>query len=191
MVFSPKGTLWFTDPPFSVPGLRAGTGPVADSQMPHQSVYRYRNGKLARMIDNLDHPNGIAMSPDGKMLYVDTGQPQPRLCAYNVSKDDELSNARDLILFPQTDENGAPIRGAVDGMKVDSQGNIWVVSPGGVNIVSAQGKHLGRIEVPYGVTNVAFGGSEMKDVFFPARSHGMVYHLKAKVTGEKPLYQKP
>lgn len=191
MVFSSKGTLWFTDPPFSVPGLRPGTGPTADSQMPHQSVYRYKNGKLARMIDDLDHPNGIGVAPDDKTLYVDTARPQPRLIAYDVTKDDELSNARDLFLFPMTDENGAPIRGAVDGMKVDSKGNIWVVSPGGVNIISAQGKHLGRIQLPLGVTNVAFGGTDMKDVFFTARSHGMVYHLKTKMAGQRPIYQKP
>jgi gluconolactonase len=190
MVFSPKGVLWFTDPPFSVPGLRGG-GPVADSQMPHQSVYRWKDGKLARMIDDLEYPNGIAMSPDGKTLYVDTGRPQSRIRAYNVSDSDELSNARDLLVFPQTDETGAPIRGGVDGMKVDSQGNIWIVSPGGVNVVSAQGKVLGRIQTPLGVTNVAFGGTDMKDVFFVSRSQGKVYHLKAKVAGETPLYQKP
>jgi gluconolactonase len=191
MVLSSRGSLWFTDPPFSVPGLRAGTGPLADSQMPHQSVYRFSNGKLARMIDDLEYPNGIGLSPDDKTLYVDTSRPRPRLRAYDISSDDELSGGRDLFLFPNTDEDGAPIRGAVDGMKVDSGGNIWVVSPGGVNIVSAQGKHLGRIQFPLGVTNVAFGGSEMKDVFFTARSHGVVYHLKTKVAGQRPPYQKP
>ncbi len=183
MVFSADGTLWITDPPYATP---AG----ADSQMPHQSVYRYKDGKLARVIDDLDHPNGIGLSPDGKTLYVDTGRPQPRLRAYDVSKDDELSNARDLLVFPSTDENGAPIRGNVDGLKVDTGGNIWVVSPGGINIVSAQGKLLGRIQFPLsGATNVAFGGPDMKDVFFTVRN--TVFHLKTKVAGERPLYQKP
>lgn len=191
LVFAPNGTLWFTDPAFSVPGYRnlggAPASPPADSQLPIQGVFRYKDGKLARVISDMTLPNGIGLSPDGKTLYVDTGSPTPNIRAYDIGPDDSLSNQRILSDYAEPGGGDTP-RGAVDGLKIDSKGNVWATGPGGISVISPAGKMLGRIQLPTGSSNIAFG-EDLHSIFFTSGS--TIYRLHTVVAGEKPMYYRP
>jgi gluconolactonase len=172
LVFAQDGALWFTDPSYSLPGAREGK-PDPDSQYPVDGVYRYKDGKLTRMISDLTFANGIAFSPDGKTLYVNSTRPKPGLHAYDVAADGTLSNAREL------NQNGG------DGMKVDAKGNVWDASGGGVSVSSPSGKPLGRIQFPLGSSNMAWG-EDLHSLF--VTSNGAVYRVRTIVAGETPMY---
>ena len=174
LVFSPDGCLWFTDPTFSVP-----QGVARD--LPYAAVFRYRAGVLKPVVTDMNLPNGIALSPDGRTLYVNNSRPDMFVRAYDVSKGGELSNQRTLVSFP-ADPN---VRGVPDGMKVDIKGNIWTTGPGGISIISPKGKILGRIQLPTNSTNLAFG-EDGHSVFFT--SGATIYRLRSVVKGETPLY---
>ena len=86
--------------------------------------------------------------------------PQARVIAYDVTSDGKVSNQRDFATWPPD------IRGAMDGLKVDMQGNVWATGPGGVNIITPQGKNLGHIQVSgRTASNVAFGGPTLGDLY--------------------------
>ena len=103
------------------------------------------------MIDDIPNTNGLAFSPDEKILYAN-GSRDHFIRAYDVAPDGTLTNSRLLI-----DLNTDTRTGITDGMKVDTKGNIWETGPGGVWIISPQGKHLGTIQVPELGANVEFG----------------------------------
>lgn len=176
LVFARDGALWFTDPSFGLPEMDADP----KKEIKFNGVYRYAGGKLTAMITDMKQPNGIGFSPDGKTLYVSNSMPDMVLRAYDVGADGKLSNKRILYRWAQALGAGVP-----DGLKVDSVGNIWATGPGGVSIISPQGKVLGRIVLPEVVANLAFA-EDGKTVYLTATSS--VYRLGAKVPGEIPLY---
>ena len=176
LVFARDGALWFTDPSFGLPKMDADP----KKEIKFNGVYRYAGGKLTAMITDMKQPNGIGFSPDGKTLYVSNSMPDMVLRAYDVGADGKLSNKRILYRWAQALGAGVP-----DGLKVDSLGNIWATGPGGVSIISPQGKVLGRIVLPEVVANLAFA-EDGKTVYLTATSS--VYRLGAKVPGEIPLY---
>ena len=176
LVFARDGALWFTDPSFGLPKMDADP----KKEIKFNGVYRYAGGKLTAMITDMKQPNGIGFSPDGKTLYVSNSMPDMVLRAYDVGADGKLSNKRILYRWAQALGAGVP-----DGLKVDSLGNIWATGPGGVSIISPQGKVLGRIVLPEVVANLAFA-EDGKTVSLTATSS--VYRLGAKVPGEIPLY---
>lgn len=176
LVFARDGALWFTDPSFGLPKMDADP----KKELKFNGVYRYAGGKLTAMITDMKQPNGIGFSPDGKTLYVSNSMPDMVLRAYDVGADGKLSNKRILYRWAQALGDGVP-----DGLKVDSAGNIWATGPGGVSIISPQGKVLGRIVLPEVVANLAFA-DDGKTVYLTATSS--VYRLGAKIPGEIPLY---
>jgi gluconolactonase len=217
LVFGPDGALWFTDPPFALPGFSMGRGGAAPGatpvttpvpgaapaapappaasdvpsarEIPFNGVFRYKDGKVTAVITDMNLPNGIGLSPDGKILYVNNSAPDPVVKAWDVGKDDSLSNQRILIDFAHLPPDVPATRGGVpDGLKVDSLGNVWTTGPGGINIVSPQGKLLGRIQLPMGASNMAFG-EDLHSIFFT--SGATIYRLHTIAAGEKPLYYRP
>jgi gluconolactonase len=176
LVFAKDGALWFTDPSFGLPKMDAD--PKKETKF--NGVYRYAGGKLTAMITDMVQPNGLGFSPDGKTLYVSNSMPDMVLRAYDVGTDGELSNRRILYRWKKALGEGVP-----DGLKVDSIGNIWATGPGGVSIISPQGKILGRIVLPEVVANLAFA-DDGKTVYLTATSS--VYRLGTKVPGQIPLY---
>jgi gluconolactonase len=174
MVFSPDGTLWFTDPPFSLPK-------TVPADLPYAAVFRLRNGVLTPVITDMNLPNGIALSPGGKILYVNNTRPDMYIRAYDVAPDGTLSNQRELIRFA----SDPAVRGVPDGMKVDSSGNIWTTGPGGILVLAPSGKILGRIQLPATATNIAFG-DDFHSVFFT--SGPTIYRIRSLVKGQIPKY---
>ncbi len=186
MVFGPDGTLWFTDPAFSVPGYAYGQPQPAAKDLPYQGVFRYKDGKLDVVVTDMPTPNGIGLSPDGKTLYVGNTNPQSFVRAYTVDKDGGLSDPPMFLTFDRSDP--ALARGYVDGLKVDGKGNVWTTGPGGISIVSPAGVVLGRIQLPANSSNLAFG-EDFRSVFFA--SGPTIYRMRTVVRGQVPLYYKP
>ena len=168
-----QGRIYFTDPNFGDP---------KDASQPVAGVYRIdAPSKVVRVLDGLQKPNGILFAADFRTLYVSDRGTQ-KLHRYRVAEDGSLT--ADGILY-----DFAPNRG-VDGMRLDSQGNVWAAAgqgpTTGLFIVSPEGKLLLHKPMPEFSTNLAFGGPELRDLYFTASTS--VYHLKTKVPGAKPLW---
>jgi len=186
MVIGHDGTLWFTDPPFSLPGWRGrkpGAPEPAARQIPFNGVFRYKDGHLAPVITDMVTPNGPGLSPDGRTFYVNNTAPGPLVRAYDVGDTGNLSNMRVIADFRTNSDWG---RGYPDGLKVDSAGNVWTTGPGGIIIISPSGKTLGRIQTPSTATNMAFGERDYKSLFIV--SGATVYRLRTVIKGQVPTY---
>jgi len=185
MIYAADGALWFTDPPYffndPVKGMTDATK-VKGTQKTN-NVYRFKDGKLTAVITDLARPNGIGFSPDGKTLYVSNTEPTSLLYKYDVKPDGTVSGKKLLADWSKEKGEGVP-----DGLKIDSQGNIWCTGEGGIRIVSPAGKVLGQIVLPEVAANLAFGGNDMKTVYITA-STGM-YRLPLLIAGERPMYTK-
>ncbi|MBI1918097.1 MAG: SMP-30/gluconolactonase/LRE family protein [Planctomycetes bacterium] len=181
-----QGRIWFTDPRY---GDRAGM------EMDIEGVYRIDpDGRVARVLgqSEVEKPNGIAIAPDGKTLYVVDSNDRPggnrKIWGFDVSAKGNVSNRRLIYDFGQG-------RGG-DGMRVDMKGNLWVAAgirtprppgevidiPQGVYVFSPQGKLLGRVPIPEDyVTNLAFGGPGRKTLYVTAGTS--VYKVPVTVPG--------
>ncbi|MDB5740265.1 MAG: gluconolactonase [Alphaproteobacteria bacterium] len=179
LVFTKDGALWITDPPFGLPKMDADP----KKELKFNPVWRYAGGKLTPAITDMTAPNGIAFSPDEKILYVSNSMPKMYVRAYDVGANGALSNPRNLISYPAPNPADVP-----DGMKVDSAGNIWSSGPGGVRIISPAGKVLGQLVIPETVANLAFA-EDGKTVYLTGSTS--IYRLHSKIAGELPLYYRP
>jgi gluconolactonase len=175
LVFAHDGALWFTDPPF---GLFNGMNKDPAKELPYNAVWRYAGGTLTPVITDLALPNGIAFSPDGATLYV-SDYAVNTIYAYPVAAGGTLGARRTVIAMPDGGEGGA------DGMKVDTRGNIWATGPGGIRIITPQGKVLGQIRLPEVAANLAFAG-DGHTLYITASTS--VYRLRTKVAGVLPRY---
>lgn len=184
LVFSPDGALYFTDPPY---GLFNPAAPNADIDkdprraIAFNGVYRYKDGKLTAVITDLKRPNGLAFSPDGKILYVANSENPSAYYRYDVKPDGGLGPRQ--LFADLAKETGA---GVPDGLKVDSLGNVWASGQGGFRIYSATGAVLGQIILPEVAANLAWGGPDGRTAYFTASTS--VYRLTLKVPGNLPLY---
>jgi gluconolactonase len=170
------GSIYFTDPPY---GLRQSKG---KQELDFQGVFRIApDGKLTLLIKDMVRPNGIALSPDEKLLYVDDSQ-QKIVNVYEVRGDGFLVNGRLLI---DLDQHGTRV---TDGMKVDVEGTLYVTGSEGVYVVSPEGKLLAKILCEGGCTNCCFAGPDRKTLFITGRSKqgGALYRVRVPVPGHVP-----
>ncbi|MGE0405863.1 MAG: SMP-30/gluconolactonase/LRE family protein [Candidatus Korobacteraceae bacterium] len=170
LVYRKDGTLYFTDPAY---GLRRVQGDPP-KELDYMGVYALRNGKLSTVATDQTNPNGIALSPDEKSLYVGVGRV---LMRYPVNADGSTGAG---TAFFDMSSSGAQ-RGGIDGLKVDVQGNRYVTGPGGVWIISASGKHLGTITLPEQPANVGWGDDDGRTLYFTARTS--LYKVRMNVPG--------
>lgn len=152
LAFRSNGDLYFTDPPY---GLEKGMNDPA-KELSMQGVFRVaRRGQVTLIISDLTRPNGIAFSPDEKILYVAVSDPEKaHYMAYDVQSDGTVTGGR--IHFDAT-PMVAGRKGLPDGIKVDRQGNLWGTGPGGVLILSPEGRHLGTLATGQATANCAWG----------------------------------
>jgi gluconolactonase len=153
LVFHSSGALYFTDPPYGLPGRWQDPGKELD----FQGVYRLgTDGKLTLLNKELRAPNGLAFSPDEKTLYVAQSDPERAIwMAYPVKADGTLGDGR--VFYDATPAAKQKLPGLPDGLKVDEAGNLWATGPGGVLILSPQGAHVGTIETGVPTANCAWG----------------------------------
>lgn len=184
LVYKSDGSLYFTDPPYGLP-TQGDADPLKELQV--NGVYRIpgalqqkpgaspQRDQLQLLIKDLARPNGLAFSPNEKFLYVaESGKRQ--WLRYRVQPDDSLT---DGIVFLDASKDSAV--GGPDGLRVDREGNIYGSGPGGVWIISPQGKHIGTIQVPERVSNVAWGDSDGRTLYITASTS--LFRIKLKVAG--------
>jgi gluconolactonase len=173
LVYRSDGALFFTDPPFGLPKFH--TDPRR--QLPFEGVFSLYKGKLRVVSKDMTGPNGIAFSPDEKYLYVGNWDEKKKVVyRYEVTPDATLKNG--IVFFDMT---AAPGEDAIDGMKVDQRGNLYVSGPGGLWVISKEGKHLGTIVPPMHPHNLAWGGDDNSTLYITAKSG--LYRMNVNVTG--------
>jgi gluconolactonase len=158
-----NGTIYFTDPPY---GLKKGTEP----ELPHHGIYAFdKSGKVRLLISDIRFPNGIALSPDESTLYIAVSDPkETRVMAYDLKSGEVPTTSTGRVLFNAQSLKSVDRKGGCDGLKVDTQGNIWTTGPGGVLILSPKGKHLGTILTGQATANCAWGGPEKDTLYITA-----------------------
>ena len=172
VVVAADGSIWFTDPPYGIISDREGR--VADPEYGHCYVFRFdeQRGELTPVITDMVEPNGLAFSPDERILYVgDTGwvrdKSAPRhIRAYDVV-DGACLNGR---VFAEID-TGWP-----DGFRVDEAGRLWSSSGDGVRVFAPDGEFLLHVPVPEKIGNLCFGGPDGRDLYIAATTS--LYRIK-------------
>ena len=175
VIIGPDGAIYFTDPTLDLP---AGE----KQEIPFQGVYRLdEKGNVRLLTKELSQPNGLGFSPDGRHFYIDDSQ-QRNIRVYDFGADASLSNGR---IFGE--EPGGKGDGVPDGIKIDSNGNLYVTGPKGIWVWDPQGHHLGTIVVPEQPANLAWGDNDYSTLYITA-THS-VYRLPLKVHGFVPYLQ--
>jgi gluconolactonase len=173
LVIKSDGAIYFTDPPG---GLRGGARSPA-KELPYAGVFLLKDGQLQALVrDPEGFPNGIALTPDEKFLYVNGAR---KIMRYPIHPDDTIANGQLFV-----DMTADPAPGGTDGMKVDQRGNVYCTGPGGVWIMSSSGTHLGTIRLPEQPANLAFGDADGRTVYFTARQS--LYRIRVKIPGVRP-----
>ena len=159
LVFDRAGNLYFTDPPYGLPGGMEDQG----KELEFQGVYRVTpEGDIQLLTDELTRPNGLALSPDEKTLFVSNSDPEKAIwMAYALDEEGQISEGK---VFYDVTEWVPKEKGLPDGMKVDDAGNVFATGPGGVWIFSPEGRHLGTIKTGEATANCAF--NEDKTVLY-------------------------
>lgn len=174
LCFDRAGNLFFTDPPYGLPS-------DTKQETEFNGVYRLgTDGKLTVITRDMERPNGVALSPDEHTLYVgSTHGPAPVVMAYSLNSAGAVKGSR--IFFDGKELIARTKRqGGFDGMKVDARGNVWTTGPGGVLILSPEGKHLGSLLTGRATANCAFGGADGKTLFITADD--LLLRIKTNVT---------
>ena len=170
LVVHSSGRIFFTDPPY-------GISPE-ESEIGFNGVYRIdADGSVTLIESDFGRPNGLAFSPDESVLYVDDTE-RRNVRAFNLGSDFGLTNDR-MFINMDVEATGSP-----DGMKVDTQGNLYITGAGGVWVVTPSAEHLGTIAFPEQPANLAFGGDDYKTLFVTARTG--LYSVRVNVAGIRP-----
>jgi gluconolactonase len=177
LVYKSDGSLYFTDPPFGLPKFFDDPR----KELSFSGVFRAANGKVTLVTDELDGPNGLAFSPKEDFLYVDNWSPHRKvILRFPVRRDGSVGKSE--VFVDMTAE--LPGDDALDGMKIDIQGNLYVTAPDGVRVYSPAGKHLGTITVPRFVHNLAWGGADGRTLYLCATDR--LYRIDVLIPGPLP-----
>ncbi len=176
VVEGPDGSLFFTDPPYGLEGLNK-------SLLKEQSVngvYRLSpEGQITRLIDDMTFPNGIALSPDARTLYVTQSDPDaPLLREVRLDTDGKVGASKTLFDASPLMSDDSP--GLPDGLAVTTEGQIFLAGPGGVLILDSEGGLLGRILTGSATANCAFG-EDGRTLFITA--HDRLLRIRTRATG--------
>jgi gluconolactonase len=173
LVFRSDDALYFTDP--------SGGNRFADwdlkKELPYQGVFLLKDGKLQLLVKDLERPNGIALSPDEKFLYVNDSAKRT-IMRYDVQRDGTIANGK---LF--ADMSTGKGTGNPDGMKFDAKGNLYSVGPGGIWVFAPDGKHLGMIVPPEFAPGFTFGDPDGKTLYMAASTR--LARIRVNIAGAR------
>jgi gluconolactonase len=178
VVLKSDGSVYFTDPPYGLPN----TFTDAKKELDYSGVFMIKNGKVTVVSKDLGGPNGLAFSPDEKYFYVSNWDIRDihhtkTLWRYEVNADGTLKNGKVFYDFSFTEDDEA-----LDGLKVDREGNLFVSAPGGLWVLSAEGKLLGKIVTPERPANMAWGDEDGKTLYLAA--HTGLYKVRVNTGGK-------
>ena len=162
------GSIYFTDP-----GLRV---PLAEREVEHAGVYRIAPDGAVSLVADFEYPNGLAFSPDERLLYVANTRWAQYIHVLELDADGRMARRRIFADMSSDETDGVP-----DGMKVDVEGRVYCTGPGGTWVFAPDGTRLGVIRTPEVPANLAFGGPDLQTLFFTARTS--VYSLRVKTPG--------
>jgi gluconolactonase len=173
LVYRSDGTLYFTDPPFGLPKFH--DDPRRETAF--SGVYAVKDGVVKLVTTDFSGPNGLALSPDENFLYVGNWDEKHKVVnRYAVNSDGSLRNGK--LFFDMT---SVPGEDAIDGIKVDQLGNVYVSGPGGLWILSPDGKHLGTLHGPEHPHNFAWGDPDRRTLYLAAQTS--IYRIRLNVPG--------
>jgi len=179
VVVRTNGDVYFTDPPYGL--FRSNPpDPAKDPQreLDFNGIYRIRAGKL-ELLAKAAMPNGIAFSPDERRLYINNSDANNKIWfVYDVKFDGTLGEGQ--VLYESKDKAA----GVPDGLRIDKKGNLWSSGPGGINIISPDGRLLGVVQFPEVPANCGWGGADGKTLYVTARTG--LYRIRTKVEGIRP-----
>jgi gluconolactonase len=178
LVYRSDGTLYFTDPPFGLPEAFDDPG----KELGFSGVFGVReSGEVFLVNDELEGPNGLAFSPDERYLYVGNWDPQSKVVMrYEIDESGAPADAGS-VFYDMTD---APGEDALDGLKVDVHGNLYACGPGGIWILSPEGRKLGLLRLPEDPHNLAWGDRDGMTLYVTALTS--VYRVRLNVAGIRP-----
>ncbi len=177
IVVKSDGAIYFTDPPY---GRESKVGIPRDCQLGFNGVYRLDAGSnaLTLLTEDFNRPNGLCFSPDESRLYINDS-PESLIRVYDVNADGSLAHGR---CFAKTGGDGP---GVPDGMKTDSQGNLYCCAAGGLHVFAADGALLGRLRSPMQVTNFTFGDEDLRGIYLTGIT--TLYRVEGRIAG-RPLF---
>jgi gluconolactonase len=174
VICASDGSIYFTDP-----GLRMEPH---EKEQTFNGVYHVApDGTVTPVITDFEFPNGLALSPDERTLYVANSRPDMIIKAYDIQPTGSVTNGRVFADLKLEGQEGVP-----DGFKLDVEGRVYSTGPGGCWVFSPSGEHLGTIVLPEIPANCAFGGPDYKTLFFTARTG--VYSVRTTTAGVKPPF---
>ena len=176
VVQASNGTYYFTDPPYGLPEQQNSALREIDAF----GVYKIdTNGNVKMVVKNLTRPNGVALSPDEKTLYVNQSDSNaPYIMAYNIQNNGSLDKGH--IFFDATSLLESGLVGSLDGIKVARDGTIFSTGPSGVLVITPDGKLLGRIETGQRTANCAWGDNG--SVLYMT-AHNFLMRIQTKTIG--------
>jgi len=161
LVVDKKGGVYFTDPG---PNPAAGQAPAAAPPLPAAVYYVPPGGKATKIAGGIERPNGILLSPDEKVLYVNNTFGE-HLLAFDVAADGSVTNRRNFAKYEKVTPTTTGVTSGADGLAVDAEGRIYCAAAGGVQVFGGDGKHLGTIPVSVRAQNLAFAGADKKTLY--------------------------
>ena len=173
IVVKSDGAIYFTDPPF---GREGKVGIPRPRELDFCAVFRFdpRDESLRLLTRELDRPNGLCFSLDESLLYVNDS-PNYKIWVFDVADDGGICNRR---LFAETRGDGP---GVPDGLKIDSQGNLYCCAQGGLHVFTPDGDMLGRLLTPMQVTNFTWGDADLKSIYLTGIT--TLYRARTKIAG--------
>ncbi len=175
VIVKSDGSIYFSDPSF---GRMEYYGVARDAELDFRGVYRLdpESGDLTLLVDDFDQPNGLTFSLDESLLFInDTMRAHIRV--FDVDGNGGLSSGR--VWAELTGDR----EGLADGMKIDSEGNLYTAGPGGVQVFAPDATCLGVIHVPQGVANFTWGDPDLRSLFINAGTS--LYRTRVNVPGRK------
>jgi gluconolactonase len=169
VVCKSDGSVWFSDP-----GLRI---PLAEKELAHSGVYRVDRDGTKHLVAEFEYPNGLAFSPDERVLYVANTRYAQYIHAIALDARGNMTRRQIFADMSSKETDGVP-----DGMKVDVIGRVYCTGTGGTWVFAPDGSRIGIIRTPEIPANLVFGGPDLKTLFFTARTS--VYTLRAKTPGQ-------
>jgi len=168
VVCKSDGSIHFTDP-----GLRV---PIKEREQETAAIYRVKPDGSVGKIADFEYPNGLAFSPDERILYAANTRFAMYIHAIELDAAGNMVRRRIFADMSSDEPEGVP-----DGMKIDVEGRVYCTGPGGTWVFGPDGSKLGIIKTPEVPANLCFGGPDMKTLFFTARTS--IYTMRAKVPG--------